>query len=324
MVLRVATDCSGIEAPIWALRSLGVEFEHVWSAESDKRAVKYIKENHNPEVLFGDPDGPYPEGDITKRDVSVLPEVDLYVAGFPCQPFSHLNTRRKGLADPDKGNVFFACMDVIRTCRPRYFVLENVKGLLSHDKGRTWRVVQDHLATLERIGYRVEHRVLNTRLHAGLPQNRERVYIVGTRAGDIVWPDAIPMAPLLDYIDWKNPTTDKMPPCVERAMPRLEGSGLVILNTNGFLHKKTKETYASMNSGRAGKWCPCLCASNVFWVLPLHRRLNGSECLRLQGFDPSKLRGLSDSQARFRAGNSMTVPLLARLFQGLGIAGGSA
>jgi site-specific DNA-cytosine methylase len=78
--LKVATDCSGIEAPIQALKQLGIPHRHIWSSDIDKYVIKSIKANYDPEIIFGDPKGPYPNGDnITKRDVNILPDIDLYV-----------------------------------------------------------------------------------------------------------------------------------------------------------------------------------------------------------------------------------------------------
>jgi site-specific DNA-cytosine methylase len=72
--LRVGTDCSGIEAPIQAFRQLKIPFKHVFSSEIDKYCIKSIKANYNPEIIFGDPDGPYPEGDITQRNINDVPD----------------------------------------------------------------------------------------------------------------------------------------------------------------------------------------------------------------------------------------------------------
>ena len=319
MTLRVGTDCSGLESPLLALRSLGVPYEHVFSSEIDKRCVKLIKANFSPRILFGDPDGPFPEGDITKRDLRDVPGIDVYICGFPCQPFSKCG-KRGGFEDP-RGNVFFACVELIRRKKPRYFVLENVPGILSHARGETWAVIEEHLAALEReCGYRVEWRLLNSRLHAGVPQNRPRIYIVGTLAGDIRWPEQCEMAPLRDYINWDNTKSRPMPPSLERIWPQIEGCGLWLLNVNAFpAQLAANGKLRTMQAGRPGFWAPCMCATQRYWCLPLSRFLTGAEVLGLQGIEAHRLRGLSDYHARFRAGNAMTVPLLARIFRGLGI-----
>ena len=151
-----------------------------------------------------------------------------------------------------------------------------------------------------------------------MPQNRERVYIAGTLDRDhgIAWPEPVPMAPFEQFINW---TREVMPPVMKRARERFEYSGLWVINQNGFIHKKSAKQYRSAKSGRGGCWCPCLCASNRYWVVPLHREMTGGECLRLQGFDPAALNGLTNSEKRRRAGNSMTVPLVAAVLRGLGI-----
>lgn len=78
------TGASGIEAPIQALKKLKISFKHVWSADIDPKCIKQIKANFKPQRLYADPSGPYKDGDITRRDNSKLPDIDLYVAGFPC------------------------------------------------------------------------------------------------------------------------------------------------------------------------------------------------------------------------------------------------
>lgn len=310
--MRVGTDCSGIEAPICALRSLGVSFTHEFSSDIDRGVRRNIEANYEPRVLFSD---------ITQRDIADVPDIDLYVAGFPCQSFSHMNSVRKGLADEKRGPVFFSCLEVIRTKRPKYFLLENVRGLLTHDGGRTFEVVKSHLEQLKPLGYHVEWRVLNTRIHGGLPQNRERVFIAGTRDKDhgIAWPEPVPMDPFQDYIDWNNTKKENMPAVIKRVYQRFEHSGLWVVNEGGYLKYKTKEGFARFQTGRGGCWSPCLCAYTCYWIVPLHRRMTGDECLRLQGFDPAKLIGLTEVDKRRRAGNSMSVPLVAAILRGLGI-----
>ena len=175
-ILRVGTDCSVIEAPIQALIQLEIPFKHVFSSEIDKYCIQSIKANYNPEILFGDKEGPFPEGDITKRNIEDVPDIDLYICGFPCQPFS-TSGKRKGLEDK-RGNVFWSCLEVIKARKPKYFIFENVRGILSHDKGNTWKVILKELNNLNIYGYTISWETLNTK-DFGIPHNRPRVYIVG-------------------------------------------------------------------------------------------------------------------------------------------------
>ncbi|GAG05450.1 unnamed protein product, partial [marine sediment metagenome] len=183
-LLRVGTDCSGIEAPIQALQNLRVPFRHVFSSETDKSCIATIRANYSPDIIFGETDGPFPEGDIRKRRVESVPEVDLYVCGFPCQPFS-IRGARKGLRDL-RGDVFESgCLPVIRAKKPRLFILENVAGLMSTNGGSDWRRLKRLLGTL--CDYHLWWGILNTK-DFGLPQNRPRLYIVGSRAGPLELP----------------------------------------------------------------------------------------------------------------------------------------
>jgi site-specific DNA-cytosine methylase len=116
-------------------------------------------------------------GDITKINAEKLPDFDVLVGGFPCQAFS-IAGKRRGFEDT-RGTLFYDLARILRAKRPRLFVFENVKGLLSHDGGETFRTI---IATLGDLGYDLQWQVLNSKNH-GVPQNRERVYIVGHLRG---------------------------------------------------------------------------------------------------------------------------------------------
>ncbi len=116
-------------------------------------------------------------GDITTIIASELPDFDLFVGGFPCQAFSIAGKR--GGFDDTRGTLFFDCARILKEKQPRNFILENVKGLLSHDNGRTFKII---INTLVELGYCVEWQVLNAK-NFGVPQNRERVFIVGHLGG---------------------------------------------------------------------------------------------------------------------------------------------
>lgn len=144
-----------------ALRENNIESECVYSSEIDKNACESYELNF----------GHNPFSDITK--VNDLPSFDFLLAGFPCQAFSYAG-KRKGFGDT-RGTLFFDVERLLKKYRPKGIFLENVRGLVSHDKGRTFRTILNSLHTL---GYRIEYRILNSS-NFGVPQNRVRVYIIG-------------------------------------------------------------------------------------------------------------------------------------------------
>ena len=142
----------------------------VFSSEWDKHARQTYAAN------FGET----PAGDITQIDAADIPAHDILLAGFPCQPFSILGDKQ-GFADT-RGTLFFDIARILKEKQPNAFLLENVKQLRTHDKGRTFAIIQESLAQL---GYTIYHEVLNA-LDFGLPQKRERIFIVGFRETDCV------------------------------------------------------------------------------------------------------------------------------------------
>ncbi len=142
-------------------------WECVGYSEIDKYAIKIYERHFNHKNY----------GDATKIDTRELPDFDLLVGGFPCQAFS-VAGKRKGFNDT-RGTLFFEIARVLADKRPRHFILENVKGLLSHDKGKTFQTI---LGILTDLGYLVEWQVLNSK-NFGVPQNRERVFIIGHLGG---------------------------------------------------------------------------------------------------------------------------------------------
>jgi DNA (cytosine-5)-methyltransferase 1 len=140
----------------------------VFSCEIDPNCQKTYQTN------FGE----IPFGDIRLLDISKLPKFDLLLAGFPCQPFS-IAGHKKGLAD-ERGNLFFEIVKILEHHQPKVFLLENVKGL-THKNNQ--EILETMLDKLENCGYQVSHQVLNAK-NFGLPQNRERIYIVGNKIGE--------------------------------------------------------------------------------------------------------------------------------------------
>jgi DNA (cytosine-5)-methyltransferase 1 len=181
-MLKVGTDFSGIGSPEAALRRLNLPHKNVFACEIDKFAKQSYLELNDPDTFYED---------ITNRNHSEVEQLDLYVAGFPCQAFSYAG-KRKGFADETRGTLFFDVAEFIRVNQPNCFILENVRGLVSHDKGRTFQTITDILSNCDGslngqvgldtidngLGYHVYYKILNTK-NFGIPQNRERIFIVG-------------------------------------------------------------------------------------------------------------------------------------------------
>jgi DNA (cytosine-5)-methyltransferase 1 len=215
--MKIGTFFSGIGSPEQALKNLmldGMEYKNnpleidiQFACEIDKYAKQTYLENFKPKNFYDD---------ITKLDMAKIPYVDLLVGGFPCQAFS-IAGNRLGFEDV-RGTLFFDLLRYIKTQKPKYFILENVRGLLSHDKGKTFDVILKCLAkTLnnqislfkysDALNYNVHYQVLNTKDY-GLPQNRERVFIIGIREdvkNTFRFPKKIPLKLKLKDILQDNP-----------------------------------------------------------------------------------------------------------------------
>lgn len=295
--LRVGTDCSGIEAPIVALRQMGIPFVHEFSSEIDRHCIATIKANFTPRIIFGD---------MTKRRLRDIPNIDLYVCGFPCQPFSAAG-RREGVRDP-RGTIFWECVRVIRHKKPMVFVLENVRGLLSIDGGQTFRQM---MSELERIrGYHVEWRVLNTADY-GIPQSRKRVFIVGIlkkhMATRFEWPQPIPCRPLEEFVDWGDRTqgshiTEKMRAYLSELPVDSKFINLSFYDSNK----------------KSGLLSPTITTSGNLWCVPLKRYANVNEHNMLQGF-PKDTHHANNSPRVYKRllGNSISVNVLEHLISSI-------
>lgn len=217
-MLKVSTFCSGIGSPEVAIKELGVEHEIVFSCEKDKYASQTYLANHTTNQMFDD---------MTTMDMSQERLYsDLCVAGIPCQAFS-LAGKRLGELDP-RGLLFYNFYDYVKRQQPKYFIIENVKGLLSDNKGKTfdnWIALlsksvngQEHIITHDdSLMYNIHWDVLNSK-DFGVPQNRERVFVVGIRndlPNDFKFPYGFPLTKRLrdilePVVDEKYYLSDKM------------------------------------------------------------------------------------------------------------------
>lgn len=166
MSLKVASLFAGIGGIDLGFTQAG--FEIVWANELDSAACKTYRANFDERCLV--------EGDIRTINPESIPNIDVLVAGFPCQPFS-IAGKQAGFNDR-RGNLFFEIAKVIDVKRPAVIFLENVKNLIEHDNGRTFLVIYNSLA---QFGYYVKYKVLNALDYGNVPQNRERIFIIAFR-----------------------------------------------------------------------------------------------------------------------------------------------
>ncbi len=267
---------------------------NVFSSEWDKAAQAMYEAN------FGE----RPFGDINLIKPNDIPDHDILLAGFPCQPFSIAG---KGMGFEDtRGTLFFNIESILDAKKPAAFLLENVKRLTTHDNGNTFKVILDKLNTL---GYTTYYKVLNS-LHFGLPQKRERIYIVGFRDKiDFEFPKPTgSYAPLISILE-----KDKdVPPQYFLSKELREKRHRSVKGSPPF------PSIWHENIGGNISALPYSCAlraggSYNYLVVNGNRRLTGREMLRLQGFPDSFKINIPYSQARKVAGNSVTVPVIEKI-----------
>jgi DNA-cytosine methyltransferase len=240
-------------------------------------------------------------GDATRINPEELPDFDLLVGGFPCQAFS-VAGKRAGFNDT-RGTLFFDIARVLKHKRPGHLVLENVKGLLSHDGGKTFQTI---LGVLADLGYRVEWQVLNSK-DFGVPQNRERVYIVGhlgSGCGGEVFP--IRGAHRQD---------------VQTGVNQQESKSRVETLDSRYGQRWSTETYVRANKQDSRRGGGESDSSNGIRRTPYTdgarvRRLTPTECERLQGFPDGWTIG-SDTQRYKQCGNAVTVNVVEAVMKSL-------
>lgn len=277
-----------------ACQKRGMEADCVFACDIDPDAQTAYRENF----------GLLPEGDITRIPASDVPDHDLLFAGFPCQAFSICGDR-KGFGDA-RGTLFFDIARILDSERPDAFVLENVKQLRGHDGGQTLDVI---LQTLARLDYQVEVRVFNA-LDFGLPQKRERLFIVGFREPRLFkWPvggDAmLPLSHLLQNEEAIGP--------FYRASEKIQQARLARR-----VGKKSWDEPTIWHENKGGEISayPFSCAlragaSYNYLLVNGTRRLTEREMLRLQGFPDDFILNCGYGAARRLAGNSVAVPCVA-------------
>ena len=279
-----------------ASNQLGVTSECVFSSDFDRDSQQMYMSH------FGE----VPVGDITDVDEKSIPDHEVLFAGFPCQAFSIMG-QSKGFEDT-RGTLFFDVARILNARKPRAFVLENVRGLVSHDHGRTIQVI---MSTLRELGYASEYRILNA-LDFGLPQKRERTIIVGFLEGygnSFSWPKAAQVnGPSLDEVLEADEFVDDSYFASKKIREsRLKAvAGKTMPPGRSIWHENKSGNVSPLNHScalRAG-------ASYNYLLVDGIRRLTPREMMRLQGF-PEDYKIVVGYQAmRKLAGNSVPVPMI--------------
>jgi len=277
----------------------------VFSSDWDKYSRITYAANH----------GEVPHGDINSIPVQEIPKFNILCAGFPCQPFSLAGVSKKnslgrkhGFDDAKQGNLFFSIVDILDHHKPDGFLLENVKNLKSHDKGRTFDVIYETLT--KDLGYQVHYKVIDAR--SVVPQHRERIFLVGFREPQYFdFPDfpinGPKLASILDpKIDKKFTLSDHLWNYLQEYAKKHKAAG----NGFGFGLVTGKDTSRTL-SARYHKDGSEILVSQGPGKNP--RRLSPKECSLLMGYPEDFEIPVSDTQAYRQFGNSVVVPVVEKI-----------
>lgn len=297
-----------------AAMELGIDTRCVYTSEIDKHACQTYQKNYSK-------DGHDPLSDITKINEKLMPDFDLVLAGFPCQAFS-IAGKRGGFEDT-RGTLFFDVARLIKEKKPKAFLLENVKGLVNHRGGKTLSTILNVLEN--ELGYSsTTYKVLNARNY-GVPQNRERIYIVGFRdcGGGFNFPNSNDDTKTIGDIMEENPVSSRyylstayissMKAHKERHAAKGNGFGYEIRPKNGVAN--------AIVCGGMGRERNLLIDKRQKELIPTTnikgevntegiRRMTPVEWERLQGFPDNWTAGVADVHRYKQLGNSVAVPVI--------------
>lgn len=308
--MKVASFFAGVGGIDIAFENAG--FDIKWANEIDPNACKTYRTNFTSELL---------QEDIHKVEASSIPDFDVMIGGFPCQAFS-VAGYRKGF-DDDRGNLFFELERIFLAKKPQVVFLENVKNLVGHDSGNTFRVILQHLND---AGYFVKYKVLNASEYGNLPQNRERIYIVGFLNREVYkefeFPDPVELTnKLANYIDMEGKLDSRYYYTADKCKFYDE---LVKGMTSPDTLYQWRRIYVRENKN---KLCPTLTANmgtgghNVPLVLTKTgiRKLTPRECFSLMGFPKNYQLPADTAQSHLykQAGNSVVVPVIQRIAENI-------
>jgi len=279
-------------------------FEISWANEIDKNACITYRLNHKHKLF---------QKDLHTLKTNEVEKIDILTGGFPCQAFS-IAGHRKGFND-DRGNVFFEILRFIDDIEPKILFLENVKNLIGHDNGNTFKIIKNEL---EKRGYYLKYKVLNSCEYSNIPQNRERIYIVGFKNKDV-------------YDNFEFPKPIKLTKKINDLID--DESEEKYYYKKSILYKQLKDEITNPNTvyqwrrkyvrENKSQLCPTLTANmgtgghNVPLIIDKKdiRKLTPRECARFQGYPDNFILSstLASSHLYKQVGNSVTVPVIQNI-----------
>jgi DNA (cytosine-5)-methyltransferase 1 len=305
MKYTVASLFAGVGGICKGFEKAGADI--IWANEIDKFACETYRSNMKTTKLI--------QGDIHCIESDHIPDIDILTAGFPCQAFS-IAGYQKGFND-DRGNLFFETLRIINEKRPKVFLLENVKNLTSHDKGKTFQII---LKALKQSGYYVKYKVLNSMNYGNIPQNRERIYIVGFRNKNFFdkfkFPNHIPLTyKISDIINFNEKQDDKYyykenSKHYKMLQESIEKQETIYQLRRIYVRENKSKVCPTLtaNMGTGGNNVPLI--KDDFGI----RKLTPRECFKFQGYPDIILpKNISDSQLYKQAGNSVTITVVERV-----------
>lgn len=287
-------------------------FEVAWANEYDKNACITYRENFEHKLI---------EGDIMGIDINTLEKIDVLAGGFPCQPFS-VAGYRKGFED-NRGNHFFRMLDFVDEMRPKVLFFENVKNLVGHDKGNTFKVIKKEI---EKRNYSFHAKVLNTKDYGNIPHNRERIFIIGFDKNVYSqsymlfdFPKKEKLTKKVKNLFIKDKVDEKFYYREDKYMFKMLENDIIKDDTvYQFRRQYVRENKSNVcptltaNMGTGGHNVPLI--KTEFGI----RKLTPKECFDFQGFPKNyKLPKIANSHLYKQAGNSVSVPVIQRIAENI-------
>ena len=307
IMFRCASFFAGVGGIDFGFEQAG--FDVVYANEICEKASLTFNQNHEIEL---------DTRDIREVPSSEIPDFDVMLAGFPCQAFSVAGYMQGFDDEKGRGNLYFELERIMKDKRPSIVFLENVKNLVGHDKGRTFSIIRN---SMQSLGYEIHHKVMNACDYGDIPQNRERIYVVGFLDGGISdsfkFPHKVQLETTIgDIFDFEERVDDRYYYREDSYMYDELKSDMTSVETV----YQWRRTYVRENKSNL---CPTLTANmgtgghNVPLIKSRYgfRKLTPKECFMIQGFDRTFVlpENVADSHLYKQAGNSVVVPVIERI-----------